>query len=222
MIVAAAVCPHPPLLVPEIAPGTDGELGELRAACATAVRGLATSGADRVVVIGAGDLTRDVDQRAGGTLAGFGVDVRAGGDDLVLPPSLTIGAWLLDAAGWTGPRTYSTGTPDTSGDVALLVMADGSNARSEKAPGHLDERAEPFDAEIARALAHGDPAALTALDAQRGAELGSTGVAALQALGRTVGETSRGATVAARVLFDGAPLGVGYVVAEWVPSRRTT
>ncbi|MBD8605993.1 hypothetical protein IFT73_03935 [Aeromicrobium sp. CFBP 8757] len=221
MIVAAAVCPHPPLLVPEIAPGTDAELGGLRAACRAAVAGLVASGAGRILVIGAGGLAHDVDEHAGGSLAGFGVDVRAGGDDLVLPPSLTIGAWLLDAAGWSGPRTYSTGAPDTSGDVALLVMADGSNGRSEKAPGFLDERAEPFDAAIARALADGDPAALVALDADLGAALGSTGVPALQNLGHAVGATTKGATVAARVLFDGAPLGVGYVVAEWLPTGRT-
>jgi hypothetical protein len=38
------------------------------------------------------------DETAGGTLAGHGVPVTAGGLDLVLPLSLTIGAWLLDTA----------------------------------------------------------------------------------------------------------------------------
>lgn len=227
MIVAAVVCPHPPLLVPQVAPGADDELGALRDACLAAVRGLVASGPKRVVVVGAGDLASDVDERAGGTLAGFGVDVRGGGADLVLPLSLTIGAWLLDAAGWAGPRTYSTATastgrPATDDDVALLVMADGTNGRSEKAPGFLDERAEPFDAAVARALASGDAQSLLALDADLGAELGSTGVPALHAMGEMLGGTTQGATAAApaeaRVLFDGAPLGVGYVVAEWVPS----
>ncbi len=222
MIVAAAVCPHPPLLVPEIAPGTDVELGDLRAACLTAVRGLVASGADRIVVIGSGELVDDLDERAGGTLAGYGADVRAGGDDLVLPLALTIGAWLLDAAGWAGPRTYASDPTGTSDDVALLVMADGSNGRSEKAPGFLDERAEPFDAAIASALADGDTAALIALDPDLGAALASTGVPALRALGEAVAaETARGAAVAARVLYDEAPLGVGYVVADWVLSGRT-
>ena len=212
MIRAAAVCPHPPLLVPEVAPGTGDELRDLRAACAAAVATLIEAGPQRIVVIGSGDLDHDVDETAGGTLAGFGVDVRAGGAELVLPLSLTIGAWLLDHAGWTGPRTYSTGRPEVDDGVALLVMADGSTARSEKAPGHLDERAEPFDAAIASALASGEPDALIGLDPALGAELGSTGVPALRALG----ELTSGASVTAHLRYDGAPLGVGYVVADWL------
>jgi hypothetical protein len=222
VIVAAAVCPHPPLLVPEIAPGTDVELGDLRAACLTVVRRLVASGAQRIVVIGPGELAGDLDERAGGTLAGYGADVRAGGDDLVLRLGHTIGAWLLDAAGWTGPRTYTSGPPGTSDDVALLVMADGSNGRSEKAPGFLDERAAPFDAAIASALADGDADALLALDPDLGAALGSTGVPALRILGEAVAaETAKGASVAAQVLYDEAPLGVGYVVADWKLSGPT-
>ena len=217
MILAAAVCPHPPLLVPELAPGTSDELATLRDACFDAVGALLASGPDRVVVIGAGQLEHDLDERAGGTLGPYGVDVRAGGPTTQLPLSLTIGAWLLDRAGWTGRRTYTTGRPDVAGDVALLVMADGTNGRSEKAPGFLDERAEPFDAAIVSALAAGDPTLLAALDAELGAELGAAGVPALQTLaGLALDRTSRGASVAAHLRFDGAPLGVGYVVADWV------
>lgn len=212
MIRAAAVCPHPPLLVPEVAPGTDDELRDLRAACADAAGALVAADPRRIVVIGAGDLDHDVDEAAGGTLAGFGVDIRAGGAELVLPLSLTIGAWLLDQAGWSGPRTYSCGRPPVDDDAVLLVMADGSTTRSEKAPGFLDERAGPFDAAIASALAAGDAEALLALDAGLGAELGSTGVPALHVLG----DMTRGASVTARLRYDGAPLGVGYLVADWV------
>lgn len=212
VIRAAAVCPHPPLLVPELAPGTLGELSDLRAACTEAVATLLSTGPSRIVVMGAGDLDHDGDETAGGTLAGVGVDVRAGGVDLVLPLSLTIGAWLLDAAGWTGPRTYSTGRPQVDDGAALLVMADGTTTRSEKAPGFLDDRAEPFDSAVATALATGDAEALLALDAALGAELGSAGTPTL----RVLGELTRGASVAARLLYDGAPLGVGYFVADWV------
>ncbi|MFC5678400.1 hypothetical protein [Aeromicrobium endophyticum] len=213
-MIRAAVCPHPPLLVPEVAPGTLDELGGLRVACAAAVAALVASAPRRIVVVGAGDLDHDVDEMAGGTLAGFGADVRAGGADLVLPLSLTIGAWLLDAAGWAGPRTYSTGRPQVDDGATLLVMADGSTTRSEKAPGFLDERAEPFDAAVAAALASGDADALAALDPVLGAELGCTGVPAL----RVLGELARGASVAAHLRYDGAPLGVGYFVADWTPS----
>lgn len=212
MIQAVAVCPHPPLLVPQIAPGTGDELADLRAACDAVVQTLIETRPARILVIGAGDPDTDLDESAGGTLAGYGVDVHAGGASRELPLSLTIGAWLLDRAGWTGPRTYSTGCPDMDGDVAMLVMADGTTARSLQAPGFLDERAEPYDAAIATALATGDPAALVQLDADLGAELGATGIPAL----RTLGELTKGTDVTARLLYDGAPFGVGYFVADWV------
>ncbi|MET0467687.1 MAG: hypothetical protein ABWZ87_03020, partial [Aeromicrobium sp.] len=211
-ILAAAVCPHPPLLVPELAPGTLDELADVRAACDAAVRTLLAARPDRVLVIGSGELDHDLDETAGGTLASYGVDVRAGGDGVELPLSLTIGAWLLDRAGWAGPRTYSTAGPDVVGDVALLVMVDGTTKRSVTAPGFLDERAEPYDAVIAAALAHGDADALAALDPDLGAELGATGVSALRALG----DMTKGADVDARLRVDAAPFGVGYFVADWV------
>lgn len=224
MIVAAAVCPHPPLLAPEVAPGTGDELADLRDACQFAVAALLAAGPDRVVVLGAGDLPGELDESAAGTLAPYGAAVRAGADDAepTLPLALTIGAWLLDAAGWTGPRTYTTTSPVLDDDevVALLVMADGTTKRSDKAPGHLDGRAQPFDATVAAALSAGDPQALAALDLALGTELGSSGVPPLHALARLVAdETARGATVVARVRFDGAPLGVGYVVADWAFTR---
>src|SRR5687768_11942336 len=115
---------------------------------------------DRVVIVGTGPLPEPVDELSGGTLAGHGVDVRAGGDDVVLPLSLTIGAWLLDQAGWDGPRTYTTTSVPTDDRAALLVMAGGSARRSLKAPGYLDERAEAHDAAIGAALAGGDSDAL--------------------------------------------------------------
>lgn len=212
MILAAAVCPHPPLLVPQIAPGTTDELASLRAACDAAVQTLLGTHPARVVVIGEGTTTADRDESAGGTLAAYGVDVTAGGATRDLPLSHTIGAWLLDRAGWTGPRTYSSHQPDVQGDIALLVLADGTTTRSIQAPGFLDERAEPYDAAIAAALANGDAAALAQLDVDLGAELGASGIPAL----RTLGDMAKGADVTARLRYDEAPFGVGYFVADWV------
>lgn len=195
-----------------MAPGTTDEFGELRRACFDAVKALMAAKPERIVVVGAGATVDDLDEGAGGTLASYGVDVRAGGDLLVLPLSLTIGAWLLDQAGWTGPRTYSTGRPMLDGRVGLLVMADGSTKRSLQAPGFLDERAELFDAGIAGALASGDAESLALLDADLGAELAAAGVPTLKSLG----EMTKGADIAARLRYDSAPLGVGYIVADWV------
>lgn len=111
-----------------------------------------------------------------------------------------------------GPRTYSTGVPDVSGRVALLVMADGSAKRSTAAPGFLDDRAEAFDAAIAASLASGDVETLASLDPDLGAELWAAGTPAL----RTLGELTKGADIVANLRVDVAPFGVGYWVAEWV------
>ena len=211
MIVAAAVCPHPPVLVPELAAGAASELDDVRAAALESVAALVATRPDRIVVIGTGDLAQPFDESAGGTLAGHGVDVRAGGDELVLPLSLTIGAWLLDRVGWDGPRTYTTTSVPTEDRVALLVMAGGSARRSLTAPGYLDGRAEAHDAAIGAALGSGDADALASLDVALGDELLAPGTHALVVLG----EMTKGADVSASLRWDGAPFGVGYWVADW-------
>ncbi len=200
------------MLVPEVASGAAEDLADLRQACDDVVTWLLELHPERVVVLGGGDLAGDPDESAGGTLAGFGVDVRAGGRTNELPLSLTIGAWLLDRAGWAGRRSYSVGKLDTRERVALLVMADGSAKRTPAAPGFFDERAEGFDAAVASALATGDAATLADLDLILGAELWAAGTPALKALGRT----TKGAVITPRLRSHSAPLGVGYFVADWL------
>lgn len=226
MIVAAAVCPHPPLLIPEVAAGAAHELDDLRAACMTAVGRLFGASPEMIVVLGAGP-AGSWDADAGGSLKAYGApDVHAGGPTDELPLCLTIGAWLLDRVGWGGERAYIS-TPSyeanasthnrsdvTVGEerTALLVMADGSAKRTAEAPRHLDDRAAGFDAHIAHALGASDTDSLTALDETLGAELASSGVAPLRALARLMG----GARVDATLRYDSAPYGVGYWVADWV------
>src|SRR4051812_18050814 len=145
MLVAAAVCPHPPLLVPEVAVGAAPELDTLRAACDAAVGSLVAAAPDVIAVVGAGAEVRG----AAGTLAPYGVDVRVGAGPATLPLPHTIGCWLLDRAGWEGPRWYVAADDarlDDAPRVAMLVMGDASARRTEKAPGYIDERAAPFDA----------------------------------------------------------------------------
>lgn len=93
----------------------------------------------------------------------------------------------------------------------LLVVADGSARRGEKAPGHLDERATGFDAAIDAALRQGDPAALVRLDEALGAELLARGVPAFRALGAQVGDRP----VRAQVDYADDPFGVQYWVVRW-------
>lgn len=202
------------MIIPEVAAGAADDLAVVRSACDGAISSILAGSPDRVVVIGAGDLAADRDETAGGTFAAYGIDLHVGGADTELPLSLAVGAWLLDRAGWAGPRTYSTGTPDVGGRVALLVMADGSARRSTSAPGFLDDRAEAFDASIASALATGDSEALASLDPELGAELWAAGTPAL----RTMGQLTKGADIVANLRVDVAPFGVGYWVADWVLS----
>lgn len=95
--------------------------------------------------------------------------------------------------------------------VALLVMGDASACRTLKAPGYLDERAAPFDAEVARALGAADVAALQTLDAELAYELKASGRACWQVLAGA----AEGADLGGSLLYEDAPYGVGYVVATW-------
>jgi hypothetical protein len=220
VLISAAVCPHPPLLVPEVACGAAPELDSLRAACAEALVTLAT--ADLVVVVGSGPVTRDFGADAAGTLRPYGRDITMGMGEPVLPLSLTIGRWLL------GDRSavYRSVAEDAPAEscarlgaelaglaerVALLVMGDGSACRTERAPGYLDERAAGFDAGVARALAEADTAALSGLVPALAAELRAAGRAPWQVLAGAAGDGRFTGTL----LADEAPYGVGYLVANW-------
>jgi aromatic ring-opening dioxygenase LigB subunit len=215
-LVAAAVCPHPPLLVPEVAAGAAGELDTLRAACRAAVAGLAS--ADRVVVVGTAPEAARYEKPAGGSLAPWGLPMTIGDASGNLPLSLVIGCWLAPHADAYVAVAADTATEECAklgaelverDRVGLLIMGDGSARRTEKAPGYLDERALPFDEQVARALASADREALLALDPDLAAELMVAGRAAWQVLAGTQG------TEDAELLYHDAPYGVGYLVASW-------
>ncbi|MEU5050570.1 class III extradiol dioxygenase subunit B-like domain-containing protein [Streptomyces sp. NPDC021096] len=235
MLVAAAVCPCPPLLVPEVAAGAAPELDALRAACLDAVAVLAAARPDRLVVLGpAGPTARGTyPQGAPGSFRGLGVDVdvRLGQGDPAgereLPQSLAVAAWLLQRTGWAAAPVEGLGVGEeleaerclasgrelagAAGRVAFLVMGDGSACRTVKAPGYLDERAEPFDAGAARALGAADTAALAALDVELAHGLKVAGRAPWQVLAGA----GEGAGLRGQLLYEDAPYGVGYFVAGW-------
>lgn len=253
MLVAAAVCPCPPLLVPEVAAGAAPELDALRAACADALGVIAASRPDRLVVVGpvgASGLPGLPDlsgrgrfaEGARGSFRPFGValDVRLGQAPPdpdpaeagtaaepvpTLPPSLAVAAWLLH--GWSAAPVEGLGVgerlepercvtagrtaAEAAGRVALLVMGDGSACRTLKAPGYLDERAEPFDAAVAAALGAADTHTLGGLDAELADALQVSGRAPWQVLAGA----AEGAGLAGELLYEDAPYGVGYFVATW-------
>jgi hypothetical protein len=243
MLVAAAVCPCPPLLVPEVAAGAASELDAARAACTDALGVLAAARPDRLVVVGPAEQSGRGIHPEGtrGSFRGFGVDVdvrlgraedakadvAAPAAERRLPPSLAVAAWLLRRTGWShapieglgvgeplaAERCIQVGREIAAGAerVALLVMGDTSACRTLKAPGYLDERAAPFDAEVARALGAADVVTLKALDTELAYELKASGRAPWQVLAGA----AEGADLAGALLYEDAPYGVGYVVATW-------
>jgi len=256
VIVVAAICPCPPLLAAELA-GQAEVLPELRAACAAAVARLTAAAPDLIVVAGADQRTRSwppdgrLNLAAYAPALGHGNTARgsAGTGDAgapwnpgasrntvasrntgrpVLPLTLGMGALLLDAAGYQGPRAFhgiDVSAPPESCQrlgaefagsaqrVALLAMGGGSARRSVAAPGYLDERAGPFDAAVEAAVRDGNLAALAALDPGLASELLADGRPAWQALAGAIGE----ARVRTEVLYCDAPFGVGYLAATVTP-----
>lgn len=133
-------------------------------------------------------------------------------------------AAVLEAAAWITARAASVeilggesslrvaeeilaGRP--RGPAGVWVAANGSARRSEKAPGHLDERSFAFDEEVERAIAAGDVAALTSLDLARGDDLLASGLRGLADV------AARGGVTNADLRYAADPYGVRYWVATW-------
>jgi hypothetical protein len=237
-LVAAAVCPHPPLLLPSVAAGAAPELDDLRTACFSAVDRVFAAEPETIVVVGAGASSARFGGDDFGSFDAFGVreTYALGGIDALavgvrMPLSLAVGAWLLRERR-TGPRrsglgvaadTTARGCGSLGADLAgrpervgLIIMGDGSACRGEKSPGYADPRAEAFDASVAKALAAADPAALLELDASLADELLVAGRAPWQVLAGSV--LAAGGSWRGDVLYDAAPYGVCYLVASWLPA----
>ncbi len=205
---SAVIVPASPALVPALS-GRTPELDEVRAAAGSAVRDLVVGLTGRVVVVA--DAPHGADETWTLDLRGYGLaGVPAGSRSL--PVAYASAAWLLDEAGWDGPRTYvpPAAVELEDGDV-VLVVADGTACRSERAPGHLDARAEGIDARLAAALETADLQVLAELDETVVAELLIAGISALKWLR----DTAAGRHVTAELAYSGAPLGVGLWVARW-------
>ena len=240
MLTAAALCPAPPLLARELT-GADPVVPELRQACLDAATGLLQADPDVIAVVGAGEQTRAFSARSRldlaayapalglGGLEGSGLD--GSGEPLPLP--LGLGCRLLDQAGYAGQVALHTVHEEASSAdcaalgarlaatatrVALLVMADGSARRGLKAPGYLDERSIPFDAQVTEAIRAGDMAALLALDASLARDLMATGRPAWQVLAGAL-DGQRPASV---IRYCDDPFGVAYLVATLSPRHEAT
>jgi hypothetical protein len=244
MLIAGAVCPHPPLLIPAALGSAAGdpppELRTVTEAAERAVQRLVAARPDLLVVVGAGPVDREYGAGAAGGLRDYGVDVTVGSGEPVLPLSLTVGRWLLEQAGALGPAGEPEGGPAvlfravaqraSPGDcltlgvvlaeraprVALLAMGDGCARPAREAPGVPDPAAQEYDEEIAEALAAADARWLARLDPARDAELVVAGRVAWQVLAGAAG----GRRLDGRLLCLSAPYGVTYLVASWEEARK--
>jgi hypothetical protein len=139
MLIAAAVCPHPPLLIPAAlgAAGTEppAVLRAVAEACDAAVHALVAAEPDLIAVVGGGPADHEYEASAAGSLSEFGVPVTVGEGDPVLPLSLTVGRWLLSRA-WAGTGPQDRGQPRRrpqshgpwEGGPQVLLQAAGQRA----------------------------------------------------------------------------------------------
>lgn len=214
MLVAAAVCPHPPLLVPALAASAAVELDELRARCRKALSAVAAVNPDVIYVVGV-----DGQPHARSFLP-WGVDEPVDVPE-PLPLSLLVGAWLTsgsvrsfvvvdDDLDPVDCAALGRELADSAARVGMVVMGDGSARHSEKAPGYLDDRAAGFDDAVAKALASAHADALLRLDPVLARELMVAGRAPWQVLAGAGAGRSWTATSSLDV-----PYGVAYHVAAW-------
>lgn len=135
MIRAAAVVPHPPLLLPGVG-GRSDPLAHLRSQCLEVIAAL---GDGPVVVLSGGPGSREHDVAAW----------------------LCAAAGIEPVETHTITDDHDVVVPDGS---ALLVLADGSAARGARAPAGPHPAAQASDDALAAALAAGDAAALAAYE----------------------------------------------------------
>lgn len=225
VLVAAAIVPSTPLLVPKLAGAAAQEIADLREAVFTAAAALPATWV--VVGVGARDEVSEPDSV--GTFAGFGVDVAvalspAAHTKADLPLCALIAGWIrgrvrpearvrvyTHASTLSGPealdrgRTLRAAVDATTEPTGVLVVADGCHTLTAAAPGGHDPSSVAVQAGLDDALAGGDLAALGALP---DAVVGRAAWAVLAGL-------SEPGPRATEELYRGAPFGVGYSACVW-------
>ncbi|MFW5471209.1 hypothetical protein ACOCJ4_14315 [Knoellia sp. CPCC 206435] len=204
------VVPGAPLLLPEYQGRTPADAG-LVDDCAAVVRA-AVATASHVVVVHA------TDREPRSTRPPVGLRVA---DHLLAASHLDFDVEHL-AVAWDAPvadcvgagRALSEeGAGSAEHPTTLLVVADGSARRTEKAPGHLDPRAAAVDdalVDAVRSCADGGLGRLLDLDPDLCADLLVAGRAPLQVLAAA----AEGVPLAVESLEVSDPFGVLYLVAH--------
>lgn len=242
MLVAAAVCPCPPLLVPEVAGAAAPEMDDARTACYDAIGVLAAARPDRLIVVGPAEQPGRGPHPQGspGSFRGFGADIgvtlgagdagpgNAGpGSGRELPPSLAVGAWLLTRTDWSSAPVEGLGVGEPlARDRCTAVGRELAESARRVA---LLVMGDGSACRTLKAPGYFDERAAT-FDADAARALGSANLKALLALdeelaydlkaaGRACWQLLAGAGedagLGGRLLYDEAPYGVGYFVASW-------
>jgi hypothetical protein len=224
VLVAIAIVPSAPVLVPELAGAAAAEIADLREAVLTAAAALP----DRWIAIGAGAAEALWGPESTGTFAGFGVDLAVGlspqaDDDADLALCALITGWIrgqvrpgaraevhcVAPAGdaLARGRALRAAIDADTERIGVLVVADGCNTLTPAAPGGHDPESVAVEAALDDALASGDATALGALP---DTVVGRAAFAVLAGLAEPAPRT-------AKELYRGAPFGVGYSVDLWQP-----
>lgn len=207
MTSSLVVVPSAPVLLPEYTGRVD-PVEELRARAVDAIAAATdTDGTDRVVLVVATDREQrgtrpPLGQRVGqhlADLAGVGVD------------GVVVVAWDAPTEECRALGDHLAGRPGAT----IVVVADGSARRHEKAPGHLDPDAFALDDELVEGIRSADPDRLHALDAARCAGLLVHGRAPLQVAASVL--QARGTMRCSQIHVED-PYGVLYVVARLSPA----
>jgi hypothetical protein len=241
--VAAAVLPHPPLLVPELAGGAASELDPLRAACRHALSAVLTE-ARLVIVVGDGPVWGVPEAAAPGSFRPYGAEVEVTLPPLTaldlpdlptparlpgLPLSLAVAAHLLTDHDPLPERLFAATVPASLGPGAaaaigqVLVSAGAPDERvGLVVMGDLSAcRSEEAPGALRPGAATFDASVAEALrtgEAERLLDLDPAEAADLLVAGRVPLQVLAGAfqdrpVVRGEVLYEAAPYGVGYLVA---------
>lgn len=234
MLSAIAIVPCAPVLVPELAGAATAEVADLSAAVLAAAALLPARWI--VVGTGRADEVWGPDgPNSVGTFAGFGADVAVRlspqADDRVelpveFPVCALLAAWVRGQARPEAGARVHVYRGDHDADTALaygrqlraeidrapdpigvLVVADGANTLTPRAPGGYEPGNADAQLALDDALANGDAAALTRLPPQ------ILGRVAFQVLAGLAEPGPR----SAKEFYRGAPYGVGYFAGAWQP-----
>jgi hypothetical protein len=238
----AAILPHPPLLVPELAGGAAAELDPLRQACLEALHAV-VDGAGGVVLVGDGPVWGVPGPDAAASFRPYGAAVDVALPDLHpldlpglpepvrlhrLPLSLAVAAYLLAGLGTPPARLSAVTVPVSLGPRAAAAIGRAlAAAAGERGPfglvamGDLSaRRSEQAPGAFHPAAAAFDGAVAAAFRGGapgRLLDLEPAAAAELLAAGRVplqvlAGTFADGDLPSGRVLYEDAPYGVGYLV----------